>query len=251
MRRQTITVINQKGGAGKTTTAQCLGAGLMKLGYKVLFIDLDGQGNLSDICKADKSKPSAIDLLIGKNELLEAIQQTSSGDLIAGNSLLFSADTQISETGKEYKLKEQIDKLKNYEFIIIDTPPALSIVTINALTAADFAIIPTQADIMNLKGIESIHKSIELVRTYCNKKLKVRGILLTRFNDRTILNRQMLEKIKETAAKIKTKVFNTRIRENIAIREAQTMKISIFDYAPKSNAALDYEAFVKELLELE
>jgi chromosome partitioning protein len=251
MQREIIAIINQKGGAGKTTTAQALGAGLILKGYKILFIDIDGQGNLSETMRADINKPSIMDLITKQASIDETIQSTDNGDIIASDKNLFAADLQINNTGKEYRLKEAISqKAKIYDFIIIDTPPALNILTINALTAANSVIIPAQADIFNLRGIDRINETIEAVRQYCNKNLIIKGILLTRYNERTILSQQITNVIKDIAKQLKTKLFKTTIRECIALKEAQAKYESIYHYAPESNAAADYKHFINEYLDL-
>ncbi|GHT96840.1 hypothetical protein FACS1894122_15510 [Alphaproteobacteria bacterium] len=152
--------------------------------------------------------------------------------------------------GKEYKLVEALERIKpNYDYIIIDTPPALGILTVNALTACDSVIVPAQADVYSLQGIEQLHDTVSTVKQYCNKNLKIQGILLTRFSYRTILSKNILELLEQTAEKIQTKLFKTTIREAIAIKEAQANRQDIFSYAPASNAAIDYNNFINELLE--
>ena len=246
---KTITIANQKGGVSKSTTAHALGSGLLLKNYKVLFIDLDPQGNLSHTMNADINKPTVYELLTQRAGITDVIQKTPSGDLIPGSPLLSAADMQLNQLGKEYKLKEAIQPIKEfYDYLILDTPPALGILTINALTASDSVIIPAQTDIYSLQGIGQLYNTINTVRTYCNPSLIIDGILLTRYNPRIVLNRDLYETILEAAAEFKTKVYKTIIREAIAIKEAQAKKRSIYDYAPKSKAALDYLSFVKEII---
>jgi chromosome partitioning protein len=246
--REIVAIINQKGGAGKTTTAHALGEGLKKRGLKVLFIDLDGQASLTDIAKADSSKSVTLDLLTKRAEAKEIIQRTDSSDILAGGQDLFKADITITETGKEYRLKEELDKIKGYDYVVIDTPPALGILTINALVAATSVVIASQADRLNLSGIDRIREVIEMVRKYCNKKLSIKGILLTRFKERTRLNKDFAIVMDKFAKELKTKVYKTTIRDSIAISEAQAKRMSIFDYDKESKVAKDYEEFVKEFL---
>ena len=138
-----------------------------------------------------------------------------------------------------------------YDYCIIDTPPALSILTINALTACTGAIIPAQADIYSLQGIGQLNNTIQTIKKYCNPALTIKGIILTRYNSRSVLSKEVTEMIEQTAAELNTKVFDTKIRECTAMKEAQAMKQDIFTYAPKSNASADYNAIIKELLERE
>jgi chromosome partitioning protein len=246
--REIAAIINQKGGAGKTTTAHALGEGLKRKGFKVLFIDLDGQASLTDIAKADSSKSMTLDLLTERVQAEEIIQSTDSIDILAGGEDLFKADITITETGKEYRLKEALDKIKGYDYVVIDTPPALGILTINALVAATCVVITSQADRLNLSGIDRIKEVIEMVRKYCNKKLFIKGILLTRFKERTRLNKDFAIAMDNFAKELKTKVYKTTIRDSIAISEAQAKRMSIFDYDKESKVAKDYEAFVEEFL---
>lgn len=246
---QTIAVINQKGGVGKSTTAQAIGAGLFLKGNKVLFIDLDAQGNLSYTLGGDTQGNTIIDVLQQEVSPEEAIQHINGADIIASSPSLAGADTVITATGKEYRLKEALEKIsRQYDYCIIDTPPALGILTINALTACNGAIIPAQADIYSLQGISQLYSTIETVKKYCNPALQIKGIVLTRFSARAIISREVAEMIDQTAAQFQTKLYNTKIRECTAIKEAQAMQQNIFDYAPKSNAASDYTELVNEIL---
>lgn len=244
---KTIAVINQKGGVGKSTTAAALGAGLTLKGFKVLYIDLDAQGNLTYTLGADPKGLTALDVLTKEATAAAAVQHTAQGDVIAASPSLAGADTVITSVGKEYRLKEALEPIKEkYDYIIIDTPPALSVLTINALTACTGVIIPAQADIYSLQGIEKLADAINTVRTYCNPNLKIEGILLTRYNARSVLSREIAELSEQMAEKLNTKVFKTAIRENVSIKEAQISRQDIFSYAPKSNAALDYKEVVEE-----
>lgn len=245
-----IAVINQKGGVGKSTTALSLGAGLSLRGYKVLYADLDAQGNLSHTMKADTSGLTALDVLTQQATAAEVIQHTALGDIIPASPALAGADAVITATGKEYRLKEALEPVKgSYDYIVIDTPPALGVLTINALTACHSAVIPAQADIYSLQGINQLYTTIDTVRKYCNPSLSIKGILLTRYSARSILSRELAEVIEQTAQRFNTQLFSTPIRETVAVREAQASQQDIYSYAPKSNAAADYTAFVAELLE--
>lgn len=246
---KTLAIINQKGGVGKSTTAHAIGAGLKNKGFSVLFVDLDAQGNLSYTLGASTQGSNALGVLQRPMSAKEAIQSTEQGDVIASSPALAGADILITETGKEYRLREALESVKGaYDYCVIDTPPALGIVTVNALTACEEIIIPAQADIYSLQGISQLANTIETVKRYCNPALSVAGIVLTRYNSRSILSREVAEMISETAEQLHTKLFEAKIRECTALKEAQARKENIFSYAPKSNAASDYKQLLKEVI---
>ena len=244
-----LAIINQKGGVGKSTTALAIGAGLSLKGYSVLFIDLDAQGNLSYTLGADTKGYNAMGVLERPETAKEEIQHTPQGDIIASSPKLAGADKLLEETGKEYRLKEALDSLQGaYDYIIVDTPPALGILTINALTACTGAIIPAQADIYSLQGIAQLNSTIETVKKYCNPSLSIMGIVLTRFNGRSIIRREVAEMLERTAEQLHTKLYTSKIRECTALVEAQATKQNIYSYAPRSNATADYKALVDEII---
>lgn len=244
-----ITVANQKGGVGKSTTSYAVGKGLIKLGKSVLFIDLDPQSNLTYTMNADDSRSTSYELLTLKTTILNTIQNTVSGSIIAASAMLSVADVEVTTIGKEFRLKEALLSLEiQYDYIIIDTPPSLGILTINAFVASDLVLIPAQADIYSLQGIGQLYNTINAVKKYCNPKLEVLGIVLTRFTTRSILSRDMYQMIEETANQMNTKVFKTVIRECVALKEAQANRTDIFSYAPKSNASYDYDSLINEIL---
>lgn len=242
-------VCNRKGGTGKTTTAQALVCGLTRKGKRVLAVDMDAQRNLSTAMGAQDGI-TIYDVLTGAGKPTDAIQKTAAGDIIPAAKALSAADTAIKDTGKEYKLKEALDVIQmiyGYQYVIIDCPPALGVLTVNALTAADAVIVPAQADLFSLTGIEDLLEAIEPVKKYCNPKLRVDGILLTRYNSRAVLSRDVYQLAQQMAQQLGAKVYQTAIREGIAIKEAQAAKVSIFDYAPAANVTKDYEAFIDEI----
>lgn len=242
-----ITITNQKGGVGKSTTAMNIASGLVFARFRVLAIDLDAQGNLSHTHKATMNKASILDVLTKSVDINAAIQKSIDGDFIPSSRNLGSADLIINQTGKEYRLKESLSQLKdNYDYVIIDTPPALGILTINALTACDEIIIPAQADMYSMQGITQVVESVQTVRQYCNQNIKIAGILLTRFNVQTVLSREIADQLEKAAPQFGTKVFKTRIRESISIKEAQVKQQSIFNYDLKCNGARDYLNFLRE-----
>lgn len=246
-----ITITNQKGGIGKTTTAQNLGYGLAQRGYKVLLIDLDAQGNLTLATNSNQLFKGSYDLLTNNAKVNECIQPLSNNlDIIIGGLELATLDIELNGVGKEYRLKEALEPIKKYyDFIVADTPPSLNITTVNALTVADRVLIPCQADIFSLDAVRQLYnKTFMVVKKYTNNNIILDGILLTRYNDRNILTREITEKFKELATELNTKLYNAKIREAIAIKESQTTRQDIFNYAGKSKVANDYNEFIDEFL---
>lgn len=249
---KTYAIINQKGGVGKSTTALAIGAGLKIKGFSVLHIDLDAQGNLSYTLGATTQGYNAMGALQRPETAAQEVQHLPQGDIIASSPALAGADTILTETGKEFRLKEALENLStNYDYCIIDTPPALGVLTINALTACNGAIIPAQADIYSLQGISQLGNTLQTVKKYCNPSLAVLGIVLTRYNTRSIISKEVTELIEKVAEELGTKLYKTKIKECTALKEAQAVKQDIFNYAPKSNAAADYKALVDEILKEE
>lgn len=246
---QIITIANQKGGVSKTTTTHAMAAGLDQRGYKVLALDMDPQGNLSDNAGADNySRPTMYELLKKEATLEETIQHLSF-DIIPSNILLASMEQELNKTGKEYTLRECIETvLDSYDFIIIDTPPSLGILTINAFTAANEIIIPTTAGIFAVKGIVQLNDTINTVRKYCNKTLQIAGILLTRFNPRANINKDIKALTAQLSEQMDAKLYNTYIRSSVVVEEAQAVKKDIFSYAADSTVANDYRLFIDEYL---
>ena len=246
-----IALTAQKGGTGKTTTAATLAAGLTLKGRKVLLVDLDQQGSLSLITGADTAGKTTLGILTREITAEEAIQKVAVADIIPANKSLAGAEATLKETGGEYRLREALEPVKGrYDYIILDCPPALGSLTINALTAADYVIIPTQADIMSLTGVSQLYDSYQLVRKYTNRGIKIAGILLAKHSSRAVLKRDLEEVLREKLSQqMQAKVFTATIREAVAINEAQYMQQSIFEYAGKSKVAEDYRAFIEELLQ--
>lgn len=242
-----ITIANQKGGVGKTTTAHALITGLAAKGYRTLAIDTDPQSNLTVTMNANDTEPGIYEVLKGIVEPPKAIQQTPQGDIIGASLMLAGADIEFHSVGREYLLAEALSELKrDYDYIVIDSPPTLGILTINALTAATDVIIPMGADAYSLQGLAQLYTTIKTVKRLCNPALNIAGVLITRYSGRTVLSQALRETIKRNAAQIDANLFKTMIREGIAIKEAQTRRESI--YATRSNPSSDYRAFVDEYI---
>ena len=246
-----LTVTNQKGGIGKTTTTHNLGFGLAQRGYKVLLIDLDAQRNLTIATNSNQEYKTSYDLLTKRASVKECIHPLNDNiDIINGVFDLATLDIELNAIGKEYRLKEAITPIINeYDFIIIDTPPVLNITTVNALTVADRVLIPCQADIFSLDAVRQLYlQTVRVVQKYTNSNLKIDGILLTRYNDRNILTKEITQAFNDLATELNTRLYNARIREAIAIKESQTRRKDIFTYNSKSKVANDYKAFIDEFL---
>lgn len=246
-----ISFANHKGGVGKTCSCVNLGAGISnfgKQGKQVLLIDLDPQANLSLSLGIREPAKSIYEALHGKCTLAQALIKVSDKlHVIPATLDLSGAELELAaETGREMILKELIDPIKkNYDFILIDCPPSLGLLTLNALTASDQVYIPLQAQFLATQGLAKLNEVIEKVKKKLNKKLEIGGVFLTQFDNRKVLNRNVAESVESF---FKEKVFKTRIRDNIALGEAPSAGIDIFRYNPKSPGALDYLALTKEIM---
>lgn len=248
-----ITITNQKGGVGKTTTAHAMCCCLVNKGYKVLAIDTDPQTNLTYTAGII---PGMIDydlydVFKARVSVKDAILHTKAGfDIIPGSLELTAADMEFAQLGREYILKEALEPIQDkYDFIVIDTPPTIGILVSNALTCSNFVLLPMCAEIYSLQGLSRLHKLIESVRKHSNSKLCVDGLLLTKYSQRAIVNRQLRDTIEAAAGQLNTKVYRTPIREAVAVKETQLMQSDIFTEYPTANVTQDYEEFVAEFLE--
>lgn len=243
-----VTITNQKGGVGKTTTASSLFAGLHKAGKKTLAIDMDSQCNLSYCFKADSKSPSIINVFRGEVSLKDAVRKTEAGDFVQSDKNLDNVMTELSALDKVYKLSKVLKEIKDeYDYVIIDTPPALSPLTINSLVASNSVIIPVQADSFSMQGAEALAETIKGIREV-NENLEIAGILIVRYKGRAGLAQHMNKKFEDFSKIFGTKVFETKIRDAIAIQESQLARKNIFDYDSTSNVSLDYANFVKEFI---
>lgn len=245
-----IAVANQKGGIGKTTTALALAAGLQRIKKKVLFVDLDPQANATDTYRAEvEGVGTAYDLLVDGDT--DCIQHTEVGDIIAGDPNLKDASKLLDGVSAAYRLKKGLTNIApNYDYVILDTPPALSVLLTNALTAADTVIIPLTSDRYGLHGLVQLNDTIKDIREFTNPGLQVAGLLLVKYRQ-TTLAKAVDESLPEYAELFGTKIFSTKIRESIDARKAQAVQSGLFEFAPYCTTARDYESFIKELLEEE
>jgi chromosome partitioning protein len=242
-----ITLSNHKGGVGKTTSTMNIGAGLAQLGKKVLFIDLDPQANLTAALGVTQVEKSMYDYLKGTKPV-QPIHLEQGIDLLPASSDLSFAEVELNqETGREYILQELIEPLESaYEFILIDTPPSLGLLTINALTASDKVLIPIDANFFAMIGVGKLTDLIQSIRKRINKKLEIGGVFLTRFDKRKVLHQNVQA---STEQHFGDRLLKTYIRENVALGEAPTLGQHIFAYDKESNGAIDYLELCKEILE--
>lgn len=239
-----IAIANQKGGVAKTATAQAIATGAAKIGRKSLAIDADPQSNLSYSMGGNSADKGLYELMTGAATPGQIIQTTAQGDIITASSSLA-----LPFTGKDpgKLLAKALQPIKKrYDVITIDCPPALNILLVNALIAADVVIIPLTADMYALQGLYQLKQSIQDAQRY-NTGLKIGGVVFTRHNARTILARDLTDVITDKCGELDIPVYKTTIREGVAVREAQTQRMSIFDYAPKSKPAKDYMQLIKEI----
>ncbi len=244
-------VANQKGGCGKTTTATALASILTRMGKKTLLIDSDQQGNSTDYYKASfEGVATLYDLLLapGSVKVEEAIQTTENGDIIASDPLLREAESKLNADAEgDYRMKDVVSELK-YDYVIVDTGPALNKLMRNALVSADEVIIPITTDRFSMQGLAQLYETIAAIKKRMNPNLKIAGLLLVRHNARTILSKEATETFKKHAKTMNTKVFDSFIRESTKAREAQAVREQLITYAPGSTTARDYWDFTKELI---
>lgn len=249
----TICFSNQKGGVGKTTTAAATAAGLYNRGKRVLMVDADPQGNLSFANGVDLlNVPNTLyDVFSGAAAITDAIQPVKIGlDIVTGGLQLTAADSQFTQMGRERMLSEALEAVQDqYDYCIVDVGPSLGILSMNAMTAADYIVIPMTADALALQGMIQLSDFIGNVRRYCNPDLQIAGILITMYNERTRLTRALRDTIDKTAEGMNTKVFKSRIRRTQAISDAIAVQADIYEQAPNATATADYSAFIDELLE--
>ena len=248
-----ITVTNQKGGVGKTTTAAALLCALQQRGQRVLGIDLDPQGSLSFSLGLDTENCATVyDLFKGKVSVEETIASSRGIDILPANILLSAADLEFSRPGREFLLKNQLVLVEDrYDYIIIDTPPALNVLTVNAYVVSDALIIPMAPEILSLLGVSQIKETIETVQRCYNSRLRVLGILLNKFNPRLTLNREVREMASQIAKQLNTSVFQTVIRSSVSVAEAPAHGESVLSYAPAAKPSQDFQALVAEITDLE
>lgn len=246
-----IALANQKGGVGKTTTSINLGASLVELGQKVLLIDTDAQGNATSGLGVQKStiEREIYDVLINDVPIKETIIPTSHKglDIVPATIQLSGAEIELTPMmARETRLRDAIDDVKDdYDYILIDCPPSLGLLTINAFTACDSILIPVQSEYYALEGLSQLLNTIKLVQKHFNKQLRIEGVLLTMYDARTNLGAQVNEEVRKY---FKDAVYKTIIPRNVRLSEAPSHGLSIVDYDARSKGAQVYLALAKEVL---
>lgn len=245
-----ISIANQKGGVGKTTTAVNLSTILAKKGKKVILIDADPQGNASSGLGLEKVTDNSLyDVLINDVKIEETLEDTCVKNLkvCPSNMDLAGAEVElVSQMSREQRLKEKVDEIKNdYDFIIIDCPPSLGLITLNAFTASNSVLIPVQCEYFALEGLGQLLNTINLVKKHLNKELEIEGAVLTMYDMRTNLSNQVVKEVKRY---FEDKVYKTVIPRNIKLSEAPSYGLPITLYDVKSKGARAYEKLAREVL---
>jgi chromosome partitioning protein len=246
-----ITVAIQKGGSGKTTTALNLGAAFRELGRKVLLVDLDPQSNLTQAMGLMEEVEQSIYQLLKaeaagqENAISETIRCANGMDIVPANLELSTAELElVSVYGRENLLNAILEPLLNqYDYVIIDSPPSIGMLTVNALVASDYILMPLQAEFLPMKGLRSFMRALQSVKKL-NRRVEILGILLTRFDSRLSMSHDILEKLEREFGE---KVFHVKIKTNNALAKAQQKGVDIFKYDERSNGALNYMALAYEV----
>lgn len=247
-------IANKKGGIGKTTTATNLASVLSDKGYKTLLIDADPQCNSTDTYRAQiKDTATLYDVLLDYEDptsITDAIQHTEIGDIVAADPLLNDAETQFrNDGGDEYfRLKDSLDQLTGYDYVIIDTAPADNKLLKNCLIAADEVIVPVTADRYGIQGLSDLNHTINTIRKRSNPNLKIAGLLMIKYKDRLKLAQEVLDGLTAVSSQLGTQVFKTKIRESTGTQQAQAQRTTVVRYDPRNNTAIDYVKFTDELI---
>lgn len=248
-----ISVSNIKGGVGKTSTAAALAVGLVKNGYRTLLVDSDPQANLT-MCflpEQPDETPSLYHVYTDGRKIDDVkIVIKEKLDIVIGDFSLCNADMQFLKAGRLKMLDKALKGIKReYDFVVVDTPPNLGILSLNAFIASDYIIVPMAADSFSLKGVRLLKQTLDDVAEETGRKQQVAGILLTKYNVRTTVSRLLETSLNYAAVLLETTIFNSRIRQAVVVQEGQLAKEDLFAYAPKALVTEDYRRFVDEVTE--
>lgn len=247
MRTNVVAVINQKGGTGKTTTTINLGSALSKLGKKVLLLDLDPQSNLSYSLAVSNTAATLAEVFQGEKSITDVMVEKNGLWVVPGSNELVDIEISlVTQPDREKFLKSILAQVKGFDFILIDCPPSLSVLTLNALTAAQEVLIPLQMEVLTLQGLDQIMNTVQKVKKAFNPKLKIKGIVVVMFDVRRKLSLEVLEYLQEN---VREKIFRSQVRMNVKLAEAPSFGKSVLDYDASSNGARDYAALAEEYLE--
>lgn len=243
-----ISIVNQKGGTGKTTTTLNLGSALAKNNKKVMLIDLDPQGNLTYSLAINNFDNTIEKILLNETKINKAVIKREGMDVVPSNTDL--ADVEITISGykeRESLLKNALQSVNSYDYILIDCPPSLSLLTINALNVSHKVIIPLQMEVLSIQGLDQILETIKKVKNVFNKGLEIQGVLPVMVDKRRNLSTEVYEHIQKN---FDVYIFKNHIRTNVKATEAPSFGASVIKYAPNSNSAKDYLAFANEIIKL-
>jgi len=241
-----VSVINQKGGTGKTTTTINLGSALQKLGKRVLLVDLDPQANLSYSLGITEPAATLADVFTGGQQLKDCILDRNGLFVAPGSNDLVDVEVSlVNQENRERFLQQMLSEVKGYDYILIDCPPSLSLLTVNALAASKEVLIPLQMEVLTLQGLGQILNTVKQIKTTLNSKLKVKGIVVVMYDQRRKLSSEIEDYLKEN---IEEYIFQQRIRLNVKLAEAPSFGKSVLEYDPSSNGAKDYMSLAKEFI---
>lgn len=245
-----IAVLTQKGGVGKTTTTYALAAVYRSKGYRVLAVDMDPQHTLS-LGMGGEWEDRATIYHVLKNEVSArfAVQRTAVTDLIPSTTTLSGIELEFTGRDRQFLLKRALEPIEgNYDYILIDCPPGLGILSTNALVAANFVLIPTLSDLYSLQGLVELYETVTFVKGQDNPSLEIAGVLLARYNGRTKLARELLGTAQMVCENLNIHLFRTKIRSCVTLTEAQNMQCNLLEYSRYCNGALDYTALANEMI---